>query len=479
MLLQNKVRRFTTVAFKSDWSVKGASALLFALALLIASVPYSFGQDSTSTTTTPPQTPPKTWIDADTGHRVTRLTDEPNSEALFFNKNAFTPDGKDMIYVSPGVIHSVNLTTFKTRIITAGKIANIAVGTKTRRVFFTKTDNTYLYAVDIDSRQVTRLSKLIPVRGVIFSVNADETMLIGTSIEDLTAPDFNGFHLKALQDAHAEAKANPTATRPTNEEVKQRAEKMRLEARIPEDIFTVNLQTGQVNTILKGTDWLNRVQFSPTDPNLIMYVHEGHSTDVDRIWTIHADGTQNQLIHQRTIKDESAMREFWSRDGKTIWYELQKPKDQNYDLVGYDITTGTRKIFHMDKTSSSMYYNSANFDTFFCGSGRRSESVHGEDVTEGQTLRSREWIEALYPIYNSTDSSASSQYANWFHSNNATSGDPNVKYTGWLRRERLVNLYKNDYKKIEPNVRVSPDNKLVIFTSNMFGPTYVFAVEVN
>jgi oligogalacturonide lyase len=30
----------------------------------------------------------------------------------------------------------------------------------------------------------------------------------------------------------------------------------------------------------------------------------------------------------------------------------------------------------------------------------------------------------------------------------------------------------------EPNVRFSPDDSLVIFSSNMFGPSYVFAVEV-
>ncbi len=31
--------------------------------------------------------------------------------------------------------------------------------------------------------------------------------------------------------------------------------------------------------------------------------------------------------------------------------------------------------------------------------------------------------------------------------------------------------------KLEPNVRFSPDKSLVIFTSNMFGPSYVFGVE--
>jgi len=67
-----------------------------------------------------------------------------------------------------------------------------------------------------------------------------------------------------------------------------------------------------------------------------------------------------------------------------------------------------------------------------------------------------------------------------FHFNNPTSDpDSGAKFTGWFRREPLVNMFKNDYTKLEPNVRFSPDNKLVIFTSNMFGPTYVFAVEVN
>ena len=31
--------------------------------------------------------------------------------------------------------------------------------------------------------------------------------------------------------------------------------------------------------------------------------------------------------------------------------------------------------------------------------------------------------------------------------------------------------------RLEPNVRFSPDKNLVIFTSNMFGPSYVFGVE--
>ena len=45
-----------------------------------------------------------------------------------------------------------------------------------------------------------------------------------------------------------------------------------------------------------------------------------------------------------------------------------------------------------------------------------------------------------------------------------------------LRAEHLVNMKKNNYK-LEPNVRFSPDKTMVIFTSNMYGPSHVFGVE--
>ena len=60
--------------------------------------------------------------------------------------------------------------------------------------------------------------------------------------------------------------------------------------------------------------------------------------------------------------------------------------------------------------------------------------------------------------------------------------DPDVDQTGLVqsgvfRSHHLVKMGNHNYTT-EPNVRFSPDNKLVIFTSNMFGPDYVFAVEV-
>jgi len=48
---------------------------------------------------------------------------------------------------------------------------------------------------------------------------------------------------------------------------------------------------------------------------------------------------------------------------------------------------------------------------------------------------------------------------------------------GVLKAEKLVNLAAHDYG-LEPNVSFTPDGRWVVFRSNMFGPTHVFAVEV-
>ena len=65
------------------------------------------------------QAPPRTWVDKDTGHRVWRLSDEPNSGGFYFNVNAYTPDGKQMIYTAPDGIHVLELAARATKLLVA------------------------------------------------------------------------------------------------------------------------------------------------------------------------------------------------------------------------------------------------------------------------------------------------------------------------------------------------------------------------
>jgi oligogalacturonide lyase len=56
-------------------------------------------------------------------------------------------------------------------------------------------------------------------------------------------------------------------------------------------------------------------------------------------------------------------------------------------------------------------------------------------------------------------------------------GQDKLIRTGRFHAERLVNMSKHDYS-LEPNVTFTPDGKRIVFRSNMFGPTHVFAVDI-
>lgn len=229
----------------------------------------------------------------------------------------------------------------------------------------------------------------------------------------------------------------------------------RLAARIPVVLFTINLKTGERKILLHSTDWINHLLFSPADPTLLMYCHEGPWQKVDRIWNIHTDGTHNQLIHKRTMAMEIAGHEFWGLDGKTIWYDWQYPKGQVFFLAGYNLATGQRTAYHMERNEWSIHFNVTQDASLFTGDGGDPGQVaHAPDG---------EWIELFHPQMIQLDGALNSS---------------DFWQPGVFHAEHLVNMAHHNYR-LEPNVRFSPDRKLVIFTSNMFGPSYVFGVEVS
>jgi oligogalacturonide lyase len=381
--------------------------------------------------------PPKTWIDPDTGHRVYRITSEPGSASLYFNDHGYTPDGKEMIYTTGGGdIGVVDLTTFATRIVVKGPVQVISVGHRTSTVFFARgtSDPNYstLWCADLATGTERKLADL-PRRGKVFTVNADETLAGGTFIvgdgEDYGSPG-------TLQVNNLDQPVNKSQMMAT-----------RLAARLPMWIYTVDLRTGKTTNLLFGTDWLNHLQFSPNDPGLLMYCHEGQWWHVDRIWTIRTDGTQNTLIHKRTMEMEIAGHEWCSADGQKIWYQLNYPRGLNITFVAsYDVDTGERICYRSTADDASIHHNTSPDGTLFCGDGNRQNP----------------WIVLIHPTLIRDD---------------RTLGTNLIK-TGTFKAERLVNMSKHDYK-LEPNASFTPDQKYLIYRSNIFnGVTYAFAVEV-
>jgi oligogalacturonide lyase len=428
---------------------------LFSIFLFVLSLPAISGPTGAQG----PKEIPREWIDPDTGHRVVRLSDENGSASLYFHQNAYTPDGKKLIITTPTGLSTINLETRAIEKVVEGRVNIIITGHKTGQVYYVKYDrqsrppSATVFATDLDTK-VTRQVAKVPPGASVSSVNADETLLAGT-IDELTARAISeGKFPTGPGQGGAAADAPPRGDAyPGKGEMMER----RLAERRPLQLITINTKTGEVKTLLKSTDWINHIQFSPTDPTLLMFCHEGPWHKVDRTWTIRTDGTQLTQIHHRTINMEIEGHEFFSGDGKMIWYDLQTPRSQVFWLAGYDLATKQRTWYHLERSEWSVHYNVSSDGTLFAGDGGGPNSVAAPG--NGQ------WIYLFRPemVPDRTDGAV-----------------PNSKeliQPGYFKAEKLVNLAKHNYS-LEPNVTFTPDKKWIVFRSNMFGPTHVFAVEI-
>jgi oligogalacturonide lyase len=360
--------------------------------------------------------PPAEWIEPVTGHRVIRLSQRPDTSSFYFHQNAYTETG-DKLVVSTrgGGLAAINLKTRDIEPLVEGRAGQVIVGKKTRQVFYTK--GNVVCATHLDTRATRELAKLPPeIRGGSgLAVNADETLLAGSYVE--------------------RKPGDPRAPRPRAGGGLEE----RWAARLPMRLYTVNVKTGEVKTFHPSNDWLNHVQFSPTDPTLLMFCHEGPWHKVDRIWTIRTDGGEPRKIHTRTMDMEIAGHEFFGADGKTIWYDLQTPKSKVFWLAGHVLATGETIKYRVEREHWSVHFNVSPDGQHFAGDGGGPRSVAAPG--NGQ------WIYLFTPK------------------------------DGALQAEKLVDLAKHNYS-LEPNVTFTPDGQWIVFRSNLHGSTHVYAVEV-
>ena len=114
-------------------------------------------------------------------------------------------------------------------------------------------------------------------------------------------------------------------------------------------------------------------------------------------------------------------------------------------IASYNVETGERVWYHYTPDQSSIHDNSSPDGKLFCGDGDKNSP----------------WIFLFHPVR---------------VPDNQTLGAHLIK-GGYLQSEKLVNMAKHNYR-LEPNPSFTPDQKFIVFRSNMFGPDYAFAVEV-
>ena len=400
--------------------------LVLLLATTLLFILPARGQDLPVLETGSRQPMPDAWIDKDTGHKVIKLTRSTgDSRSFYFHNNPFIPPSADegdlMVFYGDvegqTQLFTLNLKTLETAQITrhSGGMRGEIVAPQRREVFFQSNDS--VFAAHVDTRE-TRLVFVFPpdFQGGITTLNADETLLAGSYADPVKDEIY---------------RENPD---------KSDYFTLIYEAHIPHTLFTLNLETRELKKIFQEKAWLNHIQFSPTDPDLLMYDHEGPWHLVDRIWLIDVKTGQHRLMHKREMEMEIAGHEFFSRDGEVIWYDLQKPRGQTFFLAGKHIHSGQLTLYEMDRDEWSIHFNISPDQTLFAGDGG--------DPTQVARAEHGEWIYLFTP-----------------------DGDR-------LRSEKLVNMQHHGYRPLEPNVHFSPDGQWVIFRSDLDGELRIYAVEL-
>jgi oligogalacturonide lyase len=385
--------------------------------------------------------PPVEWIEPQTGHRVVRLSREPGSASLYFHQYPFSADGKKMVFTTRQGISAVALQTRDVRQVVRGRVRVLVTGRKTGDVYYLRDDA--VWAADLDTHEERRVAELPRgLRSGNVAVNADETLIVGVAVD---------------RDGEAKPRTPPGG--------RARGLARRWAAGLPMVMYTIDVASGETKVIHRSNDWLNHLQCSPTDPNQILFCHEGPWHYVDRVWLIRTDGSDLRLVHPRTMDMEIAGHEFFSNDGKAIWYDLQTPRSLVFWLAGYDIKSGARTWYHHERQEWSVHYNISPDGSLFAGDGGGPDSVANNTPNDTQLdpPGNGQWIYLFRPeliTMKGLPEKASDK----------------VK-VGVLRSEPLVDLSRHDYS-LEPNSIFTPDGKWIVFRSNMHGPTHVYAVEV-
>lgn len=378
---------------------------------------------------------PNEWIDQDTGHKIIKLTRrEGVNMSFYFHNNPFV--GNEMIFcggdkkarnddnikkeiynmnVNNLQMYGVNLKTLSIRQFTheAFPVHSEIVSKKTNEIFYQNKDSVISYNIKTNKR---KLVCVLPSKEYgIVTVNSTGTLLAGSYADPQEREIL---------------KKNPQKGSFFN---------LIYDAKMLHTLFLIDLKTGKVSDLFSDHAWLNHLQFSPTDPHLLMFCHEGPWHKVDRIWTIDVVKKNTPvLIHKRTMDMEIAGHEWFGADGKHIYFDLQKPRGKTFFVGKVNLKTNEEQDFELQRNEWSVHFTTSWKEDILAGDGGAPTSV--AKAADGQ------WIYLFHYDGNK------------------------------LKSTKLVNMKNHNYN-LEPNVHFSPDNKWIIFRANFEGYDNIYAVE--
>ena len=248
-------------------------------------------------------TPEKTrYTDPETGHTVWQLTASPGHDHhLYFTTTSFLPAGRRLVFSSDrGGKFDHYLMDLETGEITqltdaGGRLNSIGSGIDPRGEWLYFWEGSDLKALSFETLEERCLYRLPEgFRGHLLSASAEGSRLAFAVVPIL------------------ELKSQTAKIYSGMKEMFERCDRS--------DVVVVRTDGSGHGVAYSEDCWVSHVNVCPSDPDLILYCHEGSWDGVDqRMWLVRSDGSHRRPLRPQEPADALG-HEYWLDDGITVGY---------------------------------------------------------------------------------------------------------------------------------------------------------------
>jgi oligogalacturonide lyase len=354
----------------------------------------------------------KTFIAAESGLEIVQLTsDAADDSHLYFTSNGFLPGRNALVFASRRAgawnLYLMDLASFEfTQLTDSRRISAQGAVVSEQEVFYV--DGREVRATDfntLESRKVVDLPAGYGV-GSALSITHDGKTLAFSVVENIKLETKTGVLYSDMDE--------------------------KFEKRPWSAVMVGKADGTGWHEVARQKKWISHVLISPTDPNLILYCHEGRWDKVEqRLWLVQADDTGKRMLRPEEAPELRIGHEFWFNDGVRVGYQSSWPRQAKRIGVA-DAITGQFDEYILDYTDGHLH--AAQDMPFVIGDGTETE-----------------------PFINLYRRQANGRYA----------GERLWRHGGSFAQQYW-----------HPHPRISPDEQSVIFTSNAGGNGNVYLIRL-
>ena len=248
----------------------------------------------------------KTFIAPESGQEVVQLTtDSADDSHLYFTSNGFLPGRNTLVFASKRSgawnLYLMDLASFEfTQLTDSRRISAQGAVVSEREVFYV--DGREVRATDfntLESRKVVDLPAGYGV-GSALSITHDGKTLAFSIVENIKLETKTGVLYSDMDE--------------------------KFEKRPWSAVMVGNADGTGWHEVARQKKWISHVLISPSDPNLILYCHEGRWDKVEqRLWLVHANDTGKRMLRPEEAPELRIGHEFWFDDGVRVGYQSSWP----------------------------------------------------------------------------------------------------------------------------------------------------------